>query len=146
MKVIGRKEKIDLPDLKLRSIDCKIDTGARTSSIHCEEISVKKKHNHSVLHFILLDKSHPEFQNIVHSFDKFRVQKVKSSTGHSEKRYVISTKDKIFDEIIETEFNLANRKAMNYPILLGRKFLSKRFVVDVSKRNLSLKTKNEPST
>jgi hypothetical protein len=146
MKVIGRKEKIDLPELNLLSIDCKIDTGARTSSIHCEEIYLSKSKHHSILHFKLLDKSHPEYQNVVHSFDKFRIQKVKSSSGHSEKRYVITTKVRVFDELIETEFNLANRKAMNYPILLGRKFLLKRFLVDVSKRNLSFKKDNDKTT
>ena len=141
MNVLGRKEKIDLPDLNLRSIDAKIDTGARTSSIHCSEIFLSKNKKNPILHFKLLDKSHPEFKNVVHSFNEFRIQKVKSSTGHSEKRFVIRTSVSIFDEIIETEFTLANRKAMNYPILLGRRFLSKRFIVDVSKRNLSFQKK-----
>lgn len=58
-----------------------------------------------------------------------------------EERYVITTGVLIFNKLIKTEFSLTDRSAMKYPILLGRKFLVKRFIVDVSLVNLSLKNK-----
>ena len=143
METIGRKETIDLPGLDLFDIDAKIDTGARTSSIHCDEVYTTKKGDELLLHFKLLDASHPEYQGIVHTFKEFRRQKVKSSSGHTEERFVIKSSVLVFGKTYITEFTLADRKSMNYPILLGRKFLYKRFAVDVSKRNLSLKRKNE---
>lgn len=58
-----------------------------------------------------------------------------------EERYVITTDILIFNKRIKTEFSLSDRSTMKYPILLGRKLLAKRFVVDVAVTNLSFKNK-----
>ena len=48
---------------------------------------------------------------------------------------------KIFNEEITTEFSLCNRGSLKFPILIGRKILRNRFVIDVEKKNLSFKQK-----
>jgi hypothetical protein len=58
---------------------------------------------------------------------------VKSSNGIEQTRYAIKLKVKVGDQEVLTEFTLTNRDKMNYPVLLGRKFLRHRFVVDVSR-------------
>jgi len=106
----------------------KIDTGAYTSSMHVSSI----QEVNGILHVVFLDPSHPEFQQISYTFSDFRKKNVKSSNGHIQERYFIRTKIIIADRILNTEFSLTERKAMRYPILIGRKTLKKRFIVDPS--------------
>jgi hypothetical protein len=61
----------------------------------------------------------------------------------AEHRYIIQTTIKIFDEEIQTEFSLSDRDALRFPILLGRKILRNRFVIDVTKKNLSYRNKKK---
>ncbi|MEZ4766779.1 MAG: RimK/LysX family protein, partial [Calditrichia bacterium] len=66
---------------------------------------------------------------------------VRSSSGHSEDRYFIQTILRIFDENLTVILSLTDRSDMKYPVLIGRKLLQKRFVVDVSRTNLSARGK-----
>ncbi|MDA0773107.1 MAG: RimK/LysX family protein [Cyanobacteria bacterium] len=137
--LIGRKEEIDLPDLKLKKLNAKVDTGAYTSSIHCHLIETYTRAGKVLLRFRLLDPEHPNYQRKTFIFRNFSSIRVKSSNGRSELRYQISTKVKINEEIFKTEFTLTDRSDMKYPILLGRKFIKQGFIVDVSKYNLAKK-------
>ena len=143
MKTIGRRDKIDLPELSLFDLDAKIDSGARSSSIHCHNIEVKMEGEEESLHFNLLDPSHEEYNEKPFSFTDFYSKKVKSSSGHTSIRYFIKTTIVLFGEEIETEFNLSDRSSMNYPVLLGRRLLRKRFLIDVSKKNMSFNLKHD---
>ena len=67
---------------------------------------------------------------------------VKSSNGISEKRFLIETEIVIFNESFPIHLTLSERKDMTFPILLGRKFLNKKFVIDTAKKDLSFKLKN----
>ena len=62
-KTLGWKDKIDFIDWGLENLDIKIDTGARTSVIHCKEIALIKKYRKNYVKFILLDDNHPQFSN-----------------------------------------------------------------------------------
>ncbi|WP_212744999.1 ATP-dependent zinc protease [Arcobacter arenosus] len=137
--VIGKYDRVDLPLLNLKDIRAKVDTGAKTSSLHCSFIeSIDDKY----VVFDVLDETHKKYENEKFKLPIKRVAKVRSSNGILEKRYVILTKVFIFGKYIETEFTLTNRKKMNYPILLGREFLKKGFIVDVRKEYISFKNKN----
>lgn len=138
-KRLGRSDKLDLPELGLLNVDSKIDTGAYSCSIHCSHIEVVEKNGENLLHFILLDPSHPAYNNKSFYFKYFKEKKVKNSFGQAEKRFVIETPVKIYNKIYNTEFSLSNRGNLRFPILLGRKLLKKGFVVDVSKIDLSFK-------
>jgi hypothetical protein len=62
---------------------------------------------------------------------------VKSSNGIVENRFLIATEILIFDKKYPIRLTITERGSMKYPVLLGRKFLSNKFVVDTSKVNLS---------
>jgi hypothetical protein len=137
MKILGRYDRVDLPELGLKSIHAKIDTGAYTCSLHCHRAQVVNGN----LEFILLDEEHPEFTGMKFVFPNYEVRNIKNSFGEVEKRFVINTVIKIFDEEITAEFSLSNRGSLKFPILIGRKILRDRFLIDVKKKNLSYKEK-----
>ncbi len=141
---IGRVDSIDLPELGLTNILCKVDTGADTSSIHCHRVQIKEKDGMEYLTFKLLDPKHPDYQKKDFQIYNFKERRVRSSNGQLQFRFVISTEVVLFGNVYKTEFTLTDRGKMRYPILLGRKLLNKNFVVDVSKTNVSsnLKAKN----
>jgi hypothetical protein len=136
-KVIGRKEKITLPDLGLKSVWAKIDTGAFTSSIHAEEIREVDEDGKKVLKFEILMQGHKDFTGRTLTFEEYKQKKVKNSFGQAETRYLVVTKVKIAGETFSAEFTLSDRSSMKNSILLGRKILQDKFLVDVNRVNLS---------
>jgi len=139
--IIGGSEKIDLPEMNLFNIDAKVDTGADSSAIHCHHIEIVRRAGIKVLHFILLDPTHPDYNNKSFYFDQFKQKTVKNSFGDSERRYVIRTPVLIFNKRYKTELSLTYRGNLRYPILLGKRFLLKRFLVDVTQSDLSIQGK-----
>ena len=137
MHVLGRYDRVDLPELGLSNIHAKIDTGAYTCSLHCHRAEVVE----GKLEFILLDQEHPEFTGMTFVFEKFERRDIRNSFGEVEKRFVILTSITIFGEVITTEFSLSNRGSLKFPILIGRKILRNRFLIDVTRKNISFKEK-----
>ena len=132
---LGRSDIVDFPKLDLFGIDIKVDTGAYTSSFHCHHIEVEN----DVLKCQFLDPKHEKYHEKYFRFHEFTQKKVKSSNGITEMRYLIKTEILLFNQIYPIKLSLTERGSMKYPVLLGRKFLSKRFVIDTSKKNLSYK-------
>ena len=128
-QVIGRRELVDLPELELKGITAKIDTGAYTSTLHCEDIRITEG-KEKKLCFKVLGSSEKEI-----CFADFRQKKIKNSSSVAENRYVIKTKIKIAGRVIKSIISLADRGAMRYPVLIGRKLLKNKFIVDVSIKN-----------
>lgn len=137
MKILGRSDRVDLPELGLSNIHAKIDTGAWTCSLHCHKAEVVN----GQLEFILLDEEHPEFTGLKFSCKDFENRDIKNSFGEVERRFIITTSIRIFNEDITAEFSLSNRGSLKFPILIGRKILRDRFLIDVKKINLSFKEK-----
>lgn len=136
-KILGRYDRVDLPEMGLKNIHAKIDTGAYTSSLHCHRAEVVN----GKLEFILLDEEHPEFTGMKFIADAFEKRDIRNSFGEVECRFVITTTIRIFNEVISTEFSLSNRGSLRFPILLGRKILRDRFLIDVKSKNLSYREK-----
>jgi len=139
--IIGRREVANLPEFGLKNVDVKVDSGAYTSSIHvthCVEVDTP---DGKKLEVVFLDNNHPAFINDKHYFSEFRMKKVKSSTGQEQIRYFIKCTIELLGRKIKTEFSLTERKGMRYPILLGRKLLNKRFIIDTSLVNISKQNK-----
>jgi hypothetical protein len=142
MKItIGRADKADFPELSLLEIHLKIDSGAYTSTIHCSKIDEVTINNENLLRFTLLDPEHPYYNHKEFNFKEYTSKFVKSSNGISEKRFMIQTEIIIFNTTFPIHLTLSERKNMKFPILLGRKFLNKKFVIDTTKKNLSHKLK-----
>ena len=138
-KILGRYDRVDLPELQVKNIHAKIDTGAYTSSLHCSQARVVDQK----LEFVLLDEEHPEFTGMKFTFAEFEVRDIKNSFGEVERRYVIITTLRIFNEDITTEFSLCNRGSLKFPILIGRKILRDRFLIDVKQKNVSYREKRK---
>lgn len=136
-KVIGRKEKISLPKLGLKLVWAKIDTGAFTSSLHAEDIREEEVDGKKVLRFEILMPGHREFTGKTITFSHYRQKKVKNSFGQAETRFLIETKFMLAGETYPAEFTLSDRSSMKNAILLGRKILQDKFLVDVTRVNLS---------
>ncbi|PKA82801.1 hypothetical protein ATE92_0940 [Ulvibacter sp. MAR_2010_11] len=138
---IGRIDHADFPLLNLFDIEVKIDTGAYTSSIHCKNVVVEDNY----LKCVFLDEEHPAYHEKEFKFDRYDVKVVKSSNGIAQARYRVLTEIVLFGKTYPIFLTLSDREEMRYPVLLGRKFLTKRFVVDINNTDLSykLKLKNE---
>jgi hypothetical protein len=137
MQTLGRSDRVDLPGLGLENIHAKIDTGAYTCSLHCSRTEVVD----GKLEFVLLDEEHPEFTGMKFIVKKFTQREIKNSFGEAEMRYVIKTTIKIFDRKIRAEFTLSDREKLRFPVLLGRKILRNRFLIDVTKKDLYFQSK-----
>jgi len=137
MKTIGWKEFIDFVDFEISDVPAKIDTGAKTSVLHCEHIELVKKGKRQFVKFIPLDETYANRKTFILPFHKER--KIKNSFGLEENRYIVHTNIKMFDETYGIEISLRDRSNMEYPMLLGRSFIRKKFLVDVNRANLSQK-------
>ncbi|HBH05074.1 MAG TPA: hypothetical protein DDX92_00540 [Flavobacteriales bacterium] len=137
VNIIGRSEIIALPEFEIGQIEAKIDTGAYGNALHCHRIHVVHKYGKEILSFTILDPSHPEYDARTMSTEHFNKKRVKSSIGVSELRYTITTTIIMFNKSYPLEFSLTDRGKMRFPVLLGRKFLKSRFIVDVRYKNLS---------
>lgn len=137
IELIGATDVVDLPELGWYHVPVRVDSGANTSAIHCARVRLIKEGDDTKLRFYLdVKKGAPEQSFTV---SEFKEAMIRNSSGKEEKRYIIKTRIVIFGRKIRTEFSLANRTKMNYPILLGRKLLKGRFLIDVAQKDLSAK-------
>jgi hypothetical protein len=138
MLVIGRVERVDFPRFGLLGLEAKVDTGARTSSIHCADVRVEDEDEDGRrdISFTLLDPEHPDYNGRRFRARRVDTRVVRSSNGEVQERHVIEADVVIAGRTIRTKFNLADREAMNYPVLLGRRLLRKKFLVDVSRKRV----------
>jgi len=144
IRIIGRKDRADFPMFEMFNVPVKIDSGAYSSSIHCSSVSeIKKNENESFLEVVFLDESYAGFNSEKKIFTSYRKKKVKSSTGDEQERFFVRIPIVLFGEIIETDFSLTTRNGLKSPVLIGRKLLNKKFLIDTSKTNLSFKEKKK---
>ena len=140
---IGRKDKLDFLELGLENVPVKIDTGAYTSSIHCEYTNEKTVNGRTILEFRLFSDVDSSVSGKIYETSHFTSRTFKSSFGNQQKRYVIETTVAVFGVIHLIALSLTDRTKMKNPILLGRKFLNKKYIVDPMVTDLSYKAKNK---
>lgn len=126
--IIGRREFVSLPAFDLEKIEAKTDTGAYTSSIHCDKITVEGNR----VKCIFLDESHPCYTGKEYSFEILKKVVVKSSNGQEENRVMIDSEIIILGLHYKIKLTVTDRSSMKYPVLIGRKFLKDKFLVDVT--------------
>ena len=128
--VCGWRETASLPDLKIRKIKVKIDTGARTSSLHASDFEIFKSGSKKKVRFkIYVDEDRPSRYRWAEE-ELVKVTRVKSSNGKVSIRPVIQTPLKLGTESWEIELNLVDRGDMGFSMLIGRQALKKQLLVD----------------
>ena len=125
LKIIGRREYVNFPLLNIERAEAKIDTGAYTCAIDCNHIELKIEGDKKTLSFRL-------FNNQTYNVNEFTRKKIKNSFGEMEERYIIKTLISIGRKRIKTTISLSDRGNMRYPVLIGRRMLKGKFIIDVN--------------
>jgi len=133
-KIVGRKELISIIDLELENLDAKVDTGADSNALHCDDIYIDGE---EFVHFTLLDEVHEAYHGKKMIMPLHQIRHVRSSNGTLQERPSIKVNVEFLGEKYETVITLTNRADMKYPMLIGRKFLDGKFLVDVSQEYIS---------
>ena len=130
--VLGYIENLELPAFGI-SCRAKVDTGACTSSLHAEKIEIFERDGREWVRF------HVHFKKKSAKIDQICEAPVKdtrvitSSNGQRSRRYIIESEFLIRGQCWIAEISLSHRGTMTYPMLIGRKAISGRFLVDVAK-------------
>lgn len=128
LPVVGWRELVHLPELGLHGMAAKIDTGARTSSIHGEVLEEFERDGEKYVRFAV-DFEQQHVRQVCEAVH-VDIRGITSSNGKTQRRYVIKTPLRIGDLEFRAEISLADRRDMKFPMLIGRSSLRRRFVVD----------------
>ena len=129
---IGINLLVSLPEESVSGVEAKIDTGADSSAIWASSIHEKD----GELSFTLFDEDSPHYTGKVIKTEDFKITNVKNSFGDSERRYKVKLKVVIAGRKINSSFTLANRGKNSYSILIGKRTLHGKFLVDVSHKHI----------
>ncbi len=128
LKTIGWRELVHLPALGLRGIPAKIDTGARTSSLHATILEEFERDGERYVRFAV-DFAGQQVRQVCEAVH-IDMRGITSSNGETQLRRIIKTPLKIGATRFRAEISLADRSDMRFPMLIGRSSLRRRFVVD----------------
>ena len=135
--IIGSLESCDLPELGINDLQVRVDTGAKTSSLHVDNIKSEKKNGKPHVSFDL----HPDvyhLESVVRCSAYLKdMRRIKSSNGDTQQRYVIQTPIVLGGKTWDIEITLTDRSDMNYLMLLGREGMGDRVLVDPSQTFLA---------
>lgn len=134
VRTLGWREWVALPDIGIRALRVKVDTGARTSALNAHSIEEFERQQIPWVRFKLrLNRKREREITCCAKIKDVRV--VKDSGGHAEERYVIETPVRFGDRDEEwlIEITLANRTDMRFAMLIGRTAIKDRFTVDPSR-------------
>lgn len=128
--LIGWREWVALPELGIKHLKCKIDTGARSSALHAFYVEPFEENGKRRVRFGI----HPQQKNIRKRVDCVAdiidERIVTDSGGHKEMRFVIQTNIALGSDVFPIEITLTNRDTMRFRMLLGRTGLAGRFLVN----------------
>jgi hypothetical protein len=132
MKVLGRAERVDLPEYGFKNMPAKVDTGAYSSSIDCEKVELLQQDSEQILSFVLLRPGRDGYTGRAVTTKHFDVTEVTNANG-VQKRFVIFTDMIINGQTTQCRFTLTDRSKLRYPVLIGRRFIREAgYMVDVT--------------
>ena len=129
----GWREWVQLPGVDIPWIKAKLDTGARTSSLHAYKIKVFERDGDEWVRFRVRpwqESAEDETQVECPVHDRRRVR---SSSGHVEERIVVRMRIVLIGKDVDAEVTLTNRDAMGFRMLIGREALRRGFAVDAGR-------------
>ena len=132
-KVLGWREWVSLPQLGIRRIKAKVDTGARTSALHAFDVVLDETNDEKIVRFSIHPKQHDLDEVIECQAPLLDERQVRDSGGHTEMRYVIQTEVAIGGKVHTTEVTLTNRDTMGFRMLIGRTLMKGNYLVDPGK-------------
>ena len=130
--IVGWREWVALPDLGLPAVKAKVDTGAKTSSLHAFAVETFREGGRERVRFGVHPLQENERLAVWATADIVDERTVVSSSGHEELRVVIRTPLRLGDLTWPVEVTLTDRRSMRLRMLLGREALEGRFLVDVA--------------
>ncbi len=130
--IIGNIENCDLPDLGIFDLQARVDTGAKTSSLHVDNLTRYQNNGKPWVKFDLHPNIHAVGQVVNCSSPLKDIRRIKSSNGASEERYVIGTTFRLGGDSWPIEITLTNRSDMSYLMLFGRQGMGDRVLIDPS--------------
>lgn len=137
--VIGWLEYVEFPDWKIGRVKAKIDTGAKNSALHVEDVRLL---SHQRVRFTVVVNKQPSKKQIVTARFK-RIGRVRSSTGKYTRRVFVSTRIRMGTIEREIELSLVDREKMNYRMLLGRSAVSTGILIDAAHSHLLTRDKKK---
>ena len=126
----GWREWVQLPDIGVPWIKAKLDTGARTSSIHAYKIKPFEKDGTDWVRFRVRPWQESVDDEVTVECPVHDRRRVRSSSGHVEERFVVKLKIELVGRTVTVEVTLSNRDQMGFRMLVGRQALRRGFVVD----------------
>lgn len=135
--VIGWREWASLPDLRIPAIRVKIDTGARSSSLHATRLSTFERDGQIWVRFRFRPRVEKGVAGRWCEAPSVGTRNIRSSTGDLQRRYVIVTALRLGDETWPIEVSLADRQEMGFEMLVGRTAVRRRFLVDPGRSYLA---------
>ncbi|MBP9680252.1 MAG: ATP-dependent zinc protease [Bacteriovorax sp.] len=138
LEFVGWRESVSFPDFKLLDLKAKIDTGAKTSALHAEEIEYVMIKGKKCVRF-LFESEDGKKKYINSPFLEER--EIKSSTGQKTIRPVVKTKIRMGKSEFEIEVTLIKRDLMGFKMLIGREALNGRFLINPARSYLLKKAK-----
>lgn len=126
--LLGWREWLALPELEIDAIKAKVDTGARTSALHADDIRIIRRGGEKRVRFRVAPLQSTRAREVEAPFAGFR--RVRSSSGALEERPVITTEVVVGEERWPIEITLTARDMMGFRMLLGRQALRRRARVD----------------
>lgn len=130
-QVLGWREWIALPQLGISGVKAKVDTGARSSSLHAEDIEILGSGKSRLVRFRLGDpgKLYTRF-NAPLEVPLLEERWITSSNGNRQRRPVIRTQVSLAGSLWMVDLSLTRRADMGFPMLLGREAIRGRFMVE----------------
>ncbi len=130
--IVGALELCELPELGLQELEVRVDTGAKTSSLHVDNMRRFKKDGKPWIRFDIHPNIH-RVEEVVECEARIEdIRKIKSSNGVSQERYVIKTPIAMGGQTWKIEITLTDRSDMNYLMLFGREGMGDKVLVDPS--------------
>ncbi len=130
LTTVGWREWVALPELGLDWVKAKLDTGARSSSLHADDVQLMERDGISVARFSVRPWQRSPDGAVWGELPLIDERSVRSSTGHVETRPVVMGHITVAGHTVPAEITLTNRDSMGFRMLIGRQALRGRFLVN----------------